>query len=92
MLLPKPSDPRPNSGDLLLSDQVELIVADNDQPSNHEADINAFLTSLRDDVNHVAIIRSVDTQLLKMAGNGRIDAVTTITYRLIGTIDPPYIP
>ena len=87
-----PKDPRPNKSDAFLSEQVKMIEADDIPLADHETEVNTFLVMLRDDINHTAGIRSVNTQTLDLKVNGDIDAVTTIHYLLIGTEDAPYIP
>lgn len=91
-LLLQPSDPRPNKNDQRLSEQVEMVFADDVLPSVHEDDVNAFLVSLRDDINHVVVIRSIDLQIEDIKNNGKMTGITTIHYLLIGTDDAPYIP
>lgn len=91
-LLLQPSDPRPNKRDQYLSEQVEMIFADGVPHATHEADVNAYLVSLRDDPNHTVSIRSIDLQIENITGGGALTGITTIHYLLIGTIDPPYIP
>jgi hypothetical protein len=85
-------DPKPNRGDQQLSEQVEMIVADDILPSVHEFEVNEFLVSLRDDPEHVVAIRSVDLQLTSVSQIGNIRGITTIHYLLIGDASPPYIP
>lgn len=91
-LLLQPNDPRPNRNDQKLSEQVELVFADDVTPSAHESDVNAFLVSLRDDINHTVAIRAIDLQIENITNQGKLTGITTIHYLLIGTDDPPYIP
>lgn len=88
----RPGDPRPNTQDQFLSEQVEMVFADGITPVQHESDVNDFLISLREDINHTASIRSIDLQIEDIKGNGKLTGITTIHYLLIGTEDLPYLP
>lgn len=88
----RPKDTRPVNGDLFVSEQVELIFSDEVQAPFHQTAVNDFLITLRDDENHVAIIRSVQTEMSSRQPNDDFVYLTTIHYALIGTTDLPFLP
>ena len=92
MYILQQGDPRPLRGDQIHSEQVEVIPHLADAAIVVQADINAFLVMLRDDLDHVVKIRSVNTMIDSITGMGAITGVTVIHYLLVGSIDPPYIP
>jgi hypothetical protein len=87
-----PNDPRPTVGDQFVSEQVELIFIMNGDVADHQTDINDFLITLREDIEHVAVIREIKTQVISTAGPISITALTEIHYALYGSKDLPYLP
>ncbi len=90
--LPRPGDPRPTFSELNVSEQVELILSDEETVETHQTTVNDFLVSLRDDPKHVAIIRSVKTDAQLRQPNNDFVYLTTIHYALIGTTELPFLP
>lgn len=88
----RPGDPRPVNSELFVSEQVELIFSDEVQAPLHQTAVNDFLISLREDENHVCIIRSVKTEMSSRQPNDDFVYLTAIYYTLIGTTDLPYLP
>lgn len=91
-LLIRPTDPRPNKNDEFLSEQVEYIIAENVDMAVHQAAVNAFLTGLRDDPNHIVIFRDIRFVLEKLTGGAKMNGVTEIWYFLIGDNTLPFLP
>lgn len=91
MYILQQGDPRPLRGDQIHSEQVEVLAHSALNAMTLQAQINGFLISLRDDLDHVVKIRSMNTMIDNITGGGAITGVTIIHYELVGSIDPPYI-
>lgn len=86
-----PGDPRPTFGESNVSEQVEYVFNLDDPIATHQTAVNDFLITLREDTNHIAVIRSVRTETKIGVPATKLLFVTTIHYALIGTDDPPFI-
>ena len=82
-----PSDPHPPSGDQSVNELVKIIET-NGSALDHQTDINLFLVILRDLDTYVAIVRSIQTHVLKITGPN-LEQYSVIRYTLIGQPDAP---
>lgn len=87
--LTRTTDPRAPYGDQQVSELVKIVDTVGTF-QDHQTAINAFLLVLRGLPDHVAHVRSINTNVTKIAGPS-IEQYTLIHYTLVGDLVLPVI-
>ncbi len=90
--LPRSSEPRRLTGDQLVSEQVEVMAFQKEDPAVIQQAVNDYLIFLRNDANHTVNIQSIVFDGANVKKDDEVSVMVSIHYRLIGTDDLPYIP